>query len=68
MGKSLLVAATSPFQQYNTGATALVSLDVFALQVTSGRSGTGGGGMCKHQGGGGHGGAEQGGGVVCVSA
>ena len=37
MGKSLLVAATSPFQQYNTGATALVSLDVFALQVTAGR-------------------------------
>ena len=32
VGKSLLVAATTPFQQ-NTGATALVSLDVFALQV-----------------------------------
>ena len=33
VGKSLLVAATSPFQQNIGGATALVSLDVFALQV-----------------------------------
>ena len=46
VGKSLLVAATSPFQQQNAGATALVSLDVFALQVMAGRSGEEGVSMC----------------------